>query len=585
MMRLDSVRKYDLLFVVGAVSLILMPSFYAGLYGLDWTDTTYNFQEAINVVNGLRPHNEFSTHVGGLSFLIEGVFLKYFGADYFIHRVLGFLINVISITLLYKIAERVTKNSNYSFLLAGIATFIIAGTQSSYTFTSLALMLSLLIAYTFLNKNDFHNHLIYDALLGMTSASLLLVKHNIGLAVFGGIGLSYIIDVFSSTGSNRSGKGILVFAASFCSLFVFYFTYIGNDGINAIYNIIASSSELKGFSGASVMAIIFSLIGIPDGMRAAIFCAFMLLLITVILLLQFRMKIYIVNTYFSLVVITGPIFIAIARLFVSDIYNLDVIYFFLIHVLSIYLPLGLIYKYIHKNGAYEKKEISGILSLYFILEATILAHEASWPGPGYMAPLHAYLLAAINLHLLGLSSTYESTINYKSSLVAFVLIITAMSFVVPVRPYGVTVKKRNNYSSINIRYFNNWPISINDKKAITDLQLITRNNESHSLFQLPWSPILYSLLNLRNTTPYDLPFHDSLTIEQAKDLVACLEKEMPDMLMIEPQYRAYDGPFPAKGMNYVYQILDKEIIKNHYRYLTLISTDCKSWEVYLRTHP
>jgi hypothetical protein len=585
MMRLDSLRKYDSLLVAVAVGLLSMPSFHAGLYGLDWTDTTYNFQEAINVVNGLRPHNGFSTHVGGLSFLIEGVLLKYFGADYFIHRALGFLIYVISVTLVYKIADRATKNRAYAILLAGVVVFYIAGIQSSFTFTSLALMLSLLIAYIFLNKNEYHNHLIHDALLGIASASLLLIKHNIGLAVFGAIGLSYIINFLLSADTNRSFKGVLVFATSFCLLFTVYFIYIGSGGINAFYNILLSSSELKGLSGSSFLSIIFSLIGVPDGIRAATFCFFLALLITVVLVLQFRMKIYFADTLFPLVVIIGPIFIAMSRLFASDIYNLDVIYFFIFHVLSIYLPLGLIYKYMHEEGSCGKNEISGILSLYFIIEATILAHEASWPGPGYMAPLHAYLLATINLHLFGLSKKFERAINYKAGLAAFVLIIIVISFLVPVRPYGVSAKQRNNYSSINQRYFNNWPVSINDKNTIKDLQLIAKNNNSHSLFQLPWSPILYSLLNLRNTTPYDLPYHDALTIEEAKDLVACLKKDMPDILMIEPQYRVYDGPFPAKGMKYVYQIVDNEIIKKNYRYLTLIRTDYKSWEVYLRTLP
>ena len=66
--------KVTIILNILVITTILLPWHITGLYGFDWTDTTYNFQQALNILNNKKINQDFFLHVPGFSFLLEAFF-------------------------------------------------------------------------------------------------------------------------------------------------------------------------------------------------------------------------------------------------------------------------------------------------------------------------------------------------------------------------------------------------------------------------------------------------------------------------------------------------------------------------------
>ena len=139
------------------ISVFLLSWHFQGLYGFDWTDTTYHFQQAINIANGLKLNEDFFSHVPGLSFVIEGQILNFFGKNYHIHRNVGLFFPLIHyfciFILFYEIFKQLKKENalNLAFVFSSVVLMTYWGEQIYWNFTYLATTisvgLSLLIYY------------------------------------------------------------------------------------------------------------------------------------------------------------------------------------------------------------------------------------------------------------------------------------------------------------------------------------------------------------------------------------------------------------------------------------------------------
>ena len=95
-----------------AIITILLPSHILGLYGFHWNDTTYNFQQALNILNNKEINQDFFTHIPGFSFLLEAFFLKIFGTTYENHRNFGLIFPITQYLCSVLVVSKILYNFN-----------------------------------------------------------------------------------------------------------------------------------------------------------------------------------------------------------------------------------------------------------------------------------------------------------------------------------------------------------------------------------------------------------------------------------------------------------------------------------------
>ena len=78
-------------------------------------------------------------------------------------------------------------------------------------------------------------------------------------------------------------------------------------------------------------------------------------------------------------------------------------------------------------------------------------------------------------------------------------------------------------------------------------------------------PISYEITSRKNITGYYLPYADTIGLEEGIKIVKSLNNNPPDLLILQPKYYNYDGPFPAKGLKYIYKNLDLTLEKYDFR--------------------
>jgi len=132
--------------------------------------------------------------------------------------------------------------------------------------------------------------------------------------------------------------------------------------------------------------------------------------------------------------------------------------------------------------------------------------------------------------------------------------------------------------------FSGWPVSPATAKAVADIQVLSEQCGGSTLFQFPWAPILYTILNRENSTTFDLPFYDTISLSDAKVILGQISARKPDMIVIEERYLAYDGPFPALGMKHVGEVLQAQTLLD-YDHLGTAADGFKTFEIYCRSVP
>ena len=84
--------KISITFNVFIILILLLPWHIFGLYGFDWYDPGYNFQQALNILNNKKINQDFFTHIPGFSFFLEALLLKIFGITFENHRNFGLIL-------------------------------------------------------------------------------------------------------------------------------------------------------------------------------------------------------------------------------------------------------------------------------------------------------------------------------------------------------------------------------------------------------------------------------------------------------------------------------------------------------------
>ena len=149
---MKGVWYYQIVLLLITFFLLITPWFWDGLYGFDWTDTTFHFQQALNIFNKYEIGSDFRSHVPGLSFWIEAQFFKFFGANFIVHRFLGLIFPLISMIALVLIFNNALVDLNlrdrilWSISLSSLTISSIWGQQIYWLNSSFAPAISFLLA-------------------------------------------------------------------------------------------------------------------------------------------------------------------------------------------------------------------------------------------------------------------------------------------------------------------------------------------------------------------------------------------------------------------------------------------------------
>lgn len=207
----------NLVFWVGIFILILATILVKPLSNLD---EMWNFNIARCISNGLVPYRDISMIVTPLLGFITAIFLKIFGTEMFITRVLAAVLAMLNITLMYKIL----KNLKINKVIAKISIFLIVLSLLEffcldYNFFVITFILAIISCEIKLQKK---NGKFQNIVIGILAGLSVCTKQSIGLLVCMAVVLNRFFFVKSKSEIKMYLKEILYRAIGiFVPIFVF----------------------------------------------------------------------------------------------------------------------------------------------------------------------------------------------------------------------------------------------------------------------------------------------------------------------------------------------------------------------------
>lgn len=144
-------------------------------------DEIWNFNNARCIANGLVPYKDISMIVTPLAGFVEALFLKIFGSEMIVSRILAIALMVVICFLIYKIFRKLNVREELSYLfVVGIALLNIGKIFMDYNY--LLLMLSLLLLFSDLKYKGKRSRRI-QVLLGIIGGLCICTKQTIGALI------------------------------------------------------------------------------------------------------------------------------------------------------------------------------------------------------------------------------------------------------------------------------------------------------------------------------------------------------------------------------------------------------------------
>lgn len=207
----------NLVFWVGIFILILATILVKPLSNLD---EMWNYNIARCISNGLVPYRDISMITTPLLGFITAIFLKIFGTEMFVTRVLAAVLAMLNITLMYKIFKNLKMNK----VIAKISIFLIVLSLLEffcldYNFFVITFILAIILCEIKLQKKNIKiQHIVVGILAGLS----ICTKQSIGLLVCIAVVLNRFFFIKSKSETKIYLKEILYRAIGiFVPMFVF----------------------------------------------------------------------------------------------------------------------------------------------------------------------------------------------------------------------------------------------------------------------------------------------------------------------------------------------------------------------------
>ena len=148
-------------------------------------DEIWNFNFARCISNGLVPYKDISMVITPLLSFLSAIFLKIFGSELFVTRVLAAILAIVNLGIIYKICINIGIKSPISKVLVLVIMYIMMDYFClDYNFFILTLALSIILLEVKNNKQNQKNKKIH-ILIGILSGLSIITKQTIGLLICG----------------------------------------------------------------------------------------------------------------------------------------------------------------------------------------------------------------------------------------------------------------------------------------------------------------------------------------------------------------------------------------------------------------
>ncbi|MCP4552926.1 MAG: hypothetical protein GY834_12995 [Bacteroidetes bacterium] len=522
--------------------------------GFDFTDSTLTYHFSLRILNGDIPFKDFHTTLMPLAYYIEAIFHYLFGVNYIVNAYLGLALKFLQIFYIFKIFNIFYKHILTSMIFTIFMTSLFSSQHIYFSFTPLAITLSIISTYYALLSVDNSKYLI---IFGFFTGLTILAKQNLGVVLI----IAYFIFMFIMIIKNRirinnmfMNLGLFLLGLMIVILpFMLYFKSLGV--LSEIGYILLTGSERKGLSELSLIEFINTLIPVqrPKLFIISLIAAFMTFYV-------FKTK---KHAIFHLAIS------AILLLSVMAIFKYSKYYDFAIQLLfydSAKIILIAISFYLLLTKTNVNKTLY-VLTIF--LSAIVFTHELGWIGRGYTLPIASGLFVLLLPYIfneLNLNCSMLRALGVMNKIFSIGIIIFILSF--------LFFPKENLYRDFNTNityslkpYLSNYEMSAEHRKAIIEFkEIYDEKCGTKNIFVFPWAPILYDLIGAKNPTRFDLPYHDWLTEKEADEAISVLNTNPPCLIIIEKNSLSKSGrstPFPAHGMRKMEAFFKNGFLENY----------------------
>lgn len=162
--------------VIGVLCLVIF------LIPLSNADELWNYTFAKEIAEGFVPYKDISMIPTPLAAYIAAVFLKVFGEGLFVYRVVGYILMVITFSILYRMCVQILEKSSYA-LMVTLTMFVVNYFSYIYSYNTLLLCLLLVILMLELKDKTWDGDWKTNLLVGVISGYFPLIKQSIGIVL------------------------------------------------------------------------------------------------------------------------------------------------------------------------------------------------------------------------------------------------------------------------------------------------------------------------------------------------------------------------------------------------------------------
>ena len=541
--------------------------------GFDFTDSTLSYHFSLRVLNGDVPFKDFHTTPLPFSYYFGAFFHFLFGKSFLVNNYLGLFCVFVQTFLIYLILKIFIKNKIDAFIITIFLVSIFGNINGTiyFSYKPLAYTLSLLSVYLSLISLNRPN-LVYQ--IGITSCLTFFTLQSLGLAIISSY-LFFISILFIYKIYDRKFifSLFIKYSLGFLLILIPFIIYYSNQGVfEEIRYIITTSAERKGLDSYSFLNFFDTLFPAHNSKTLVATVIFSISYIFCLLRLSNKNLLYLY--------LFASVFAIIGFYNGGTIKQISNIIFY--ESPKILILFTLFYYIFYKRSKLSESN----LLITIMLGGLIFVYELGWPGKGYKLPVLAsiifFLIPYFKMGITSQSRKINSFFTFKLFFVLSNIFLLIWNLFNPVRKVYRDFEPDNKIT-IN-PYLKERKISSKHKIAINYFkQNYSKYCSSQNTFIFPWAPILYEIIGTKNSTKYDMPNHDWITLKESKKVISSLKKNPPCYLILEKSavYNKGRFVFPAKGLKEIAKFLKDEFLVD-YEYISDVNTFTTNWIIFYK---
>lgn len=467
-------------------ALLIVPWFFEGLYGFDWTDTTYHFQQALAVFHGQEIGRDVHSHVPGLSFWLEAKIFGIAGAEFQVHRYLGLVAPGVTFLAVALIFHSLLKETDifphlaWASALSSLAVTSIWGAQLFWAFSPLAAALSVVLTaliYAWSRGDRRAGRLLLPVAIVCVLAAQVLVKQSHGI-------INVLMVAFAlAAGSALRGRpvhravalgGGVAVGAMLGAALVAEVYCAGCFADSVVLS--ANSLSLKGLDLADPLGLLVTILGWSGHAQLAIMLGTVGI---VIALVGLALRNQLARDFSVLALLLSPM---VLYHFPKTRFLFHYVAFALLlcqcHCLCRVLSGAVSWK----GDARLTKGVATCFASLPIL-GSVVAAQLSWEGAGHVRPgltLPLIALQAVSILYLNGQRLHGARVP---GIALAASVIFSLAFVEPV-PRRVEPAAAGLVALRAPEGFEGWPVAPRTAEAISDLRRLSRTCPGDTLFQM-----------------------------------------------------------------------------------------------------